>query len=86
VASIFRNSRNPAGQTENFHLCGGKRFKKDFVEANADRPLVTVITAVFNGARTASECIESVLRQDYPNLEHIILDGGSSDGTVDVLR
>lgn len=49
-------------------------------------PLVTVITAVKNGAGTVKDCIESVLRQDHPNIEHIVLDGGSSDGTVDVLR
>jgi glycosyltransferase involved in cell wall biosynthesis len=52
----------------------------------SDTPLVTVITAVFNGAETIRQCIESVLRQDYPFIEHIIVDGGSTDGTVDVLR
>jgi len=51
-----------------------------------DVPLVTVITAVLNGVGTINNCIESVVRQDYPNIEHIVLDGGSSDGTIDVLR
>lgn len=49
-------------------------------------PLVTVITAVFNGVDTIRSCIDSVLSQDYPNIEHIVMDGGSSDGTIDVLR
>jgi glycosyltransferase involved in cell wall biosynthesis len=49
-------------------------------------PLVTVITAVFNGADTIRGCIESVLSQDYPHIEHIVVDGGSTDGTIDVLR
>ena len=44
------------------------------------------MTAVFNGQPYLAGCLESVLRQDYPNIEHIVLDGGSSDGTVDVLR
>lgn len=52
----------------------------------AVRPLVTVITAVFNGATTIRQCIESVLTQDYPNIEHIVIDGGSTDATIDVLR
>ena len=49
-------------------------------------PLVSVITAVFNGNDSIAKCIESVLNQDYPNIEHIILDGGSNDGTVETLR
>jgi glycosyltransferase involved in cell wall biosynthesis len=49
-------------------------------------PLVSVITAVFNGAATIGECLESVLSQDYPHIEHIVMDGGSIDGTIDVLR
>jgi glycosyltransferase involved in cell wall biosynthesis len=46
---------------------------------------VSVITAVLNGAETLSGTIESVAGQDYPNLEYIIVDGGSSDGTLDLL-
>jgi glycosyltransferase involved in cell wall biosynthesis len=49
-------------------------------------PVVSVITAVFNGQPHVSECLESVLRQDYPHIEHIVIDGGSTDGTLDVLR
>lgn len=50
------------------------------------QPLVSVITAVYNGESYIASCLESVLRQDYPNIEHLVLDGGSTDGTVEVLR
>ncbi|WP_213804546.1 glycosyltransferase family 2 protein [Granulicella sp. dw_53] len=49
-------------------------------------PLVSIITAVFNGSDSITNCIESVLNQDYPRIEHIILDGGSTDGTVEILH
>jgi glycosyltransferase involved in cell wall biosynthesis len=44
-------------------------------------PLVTVVTPVFNGERTVRRCLESVRAQDYPLLEHVVVDGGSRDGT-----
>jgi glycosyltransferase involved in cell wall biosynthesis len=56
------------------------------MEDNPDIPLVTVITAVLNGRTHMGGCLESVLRQDYTNLEHIVFDGGSRDGTIEVLR
>ena len=49
-------------------------------------PRISVVTAVRNGARTLAECLGSVARQDYPDLEHLVIDGASSDGTLDVLR
>lgn len=49
-------------------------------------PLFTVIVAVFNGAKTLQQCIDSVAHQSYPNKELIIIDGGSNDGTVDLLK
>lgn len=50
------------------------------------QPLVTVIIAVFNGAKTLQQCIDSITQQTYENKELIIIDGGSQDGTVDLLK
>jgi len=49
-------------------------------------PRITVITPVYNGATLIEECVASVLGQDYSNLEYIVVDGGSTDGTLDVVR
>ena len=49
-------------------------------------PLVTIITATFNAAATLQACLDSVRAQDYPHLEHLILDGGSKDGTLEILK
>ncbi|MCK6453102.1 MAG: glycosyltransferase [Alphaproteobacteria bacterium] len=51
----------------------------------AEQPLVSVVTPVYNGARYLDECIESVLSQDYENLEHVILDNASTDATPGIL-
>jgi glycosyltransferase involved in cell wall biosynthesis len=50
------------------------------------RPLVSIITVSFNSAPTIGEAIESVLSQDYPEIQYIVIDGGSTDGTVEVVR
>jgi glycosyltransferase involved in cell wall biosynthesis len=67
-------------------LFGGKRLKGIVCEGRTGEPLVSVITAVFNGQPTVAGCLDSVLNQDYSNIEHIVFDGGSDDGTLDVLR
>jgi len=51
-----------------------------------DRPLVSIVTPVFNCAGYIEDCVKSVLEQDYTRVEHIVQDGGSSDGTVDILK
>ena len=48
-------------------------------------PLVSIVTPTLNSCRFVETCITSVLGQDYPNVEHIIQDGGSSDGTIEIL-
>jgi glycosyltransferase involved in cell wall biosynthesis len=50
------------------------------------KPLISVIVAVYNGAKTLQRCIDSISDQTYPNKELIIIDGGSTDGTVDIIR
>ena len=50
------------------------------------QPLITIIIAVFNGAKTLQQCIDSVAQQSYSNKQLIIIDGGSTDGTVDLLQ
>ena len=47
-----------------------------------DSPLVSIITPVLNGNKYMEMCVQSVLSQSYPNVEHIILDGGSTDSSI----
>lgn len=47
---------------------------------------ISIITATFNSEKTLQDTLDSVLRQDYRNIEHIIIDGGSMDSTVDIIR
>src|SRR5690606_33372967 len=49
-------------------------------------PRITIVTPNFNGAATLRATIESVLGQSYPNLEYIVMDGGSTDGSVGIIR
>ena len=49
-------------------------------------PRISVITITYNSAATIEETIRSVTMQDYPDLEYVIIDGGSTDGTLDVVQ
>jgi len=49
-------------------------------------PKISIITSVYNGRQYIGECIKSVMMQTYPQVEHIIIDGGSTDGTQEILH
>jgi glycosyltransferase len=47
---------------------------------------VSIITPVYNNRKTLEDCLRTVLSQSYRGVEHVVVDGGSNDGTVDILR
>lgn len=49
-------------------------------------PKLSVVTVVYNGVQQIEKTIKSVISQDYHNIEYIIIDGGSSDGTIDIIK
>ena len=65
--------------------CGGYQLRGDDRHAGS-RPLVSIVTVVRNGIATLGRAVESVLSQDYPAIEYIVVDGQSTDGSVELLR
>jgi glycosyltransferase involved in cell wall biosynthesis/uncharacterized protein YbjT (DUF2867 family) len=58
-------------------------LRKYFAPAN---PLISVVVSVFNGAKTLQKCLDSIAGQGYSAREIIVIDGGSTDGTQDILQ
>lgn len=53
---------------------------------NQTKPLITVVTVCYNAVNELDKTMQSVLNQIYDNIEYIVIDGGSTDGTVDVIK
>jgi len=67
-------------------MSGGLRTKGTKKQSQENTPLITVVTVVRNGENTLEETILSVINQTYQNFEYIIVDGASTDGTLDIIK
>ena len=67
---------------------GGKRMLSTTAkgEPTAALPLVTVITVVLNNEKTVRRCLNSVFSQSYTNIEYLVIDGGSTDRTLNIIK
>lgn len=65
---------------------GGLRTRGYFKQSYEEKPLISIITVVFNGEKYLEETIQSVINQTYDNVEYIIIDGGSTDGTLEIIK
>ena len=62
------------------------RTKGLFKQSINEQPLISVITVVFNGKKYLEQTIQSIINTSYENLEYIIIDGGSNDGTLEIIK
>lgn len=65
---------------------GGLRTKGYFKKSFEDKPLISIITVVYNGEKYLEETIQSVINQTYDNIEYIIIDGCSTDRTLEIVK
>ena len=65
---------------------GGLRKKGIFKKSLKDQPLISIITVVYNGDKYLEECFKSLYNQKYYNFEHIVIDGGSTDRTLEIIQ
>lgn len=65
---------------------GGLRLSNIFKKDKFNNPLISIITVVKNNEKFLEETIKSVLQQDYKNFEYIIIDGGSNDKSLEIIK
>lgn len=59
---------------------------REGISSDLDWPRISVVTISYNQCQYLEQCLTSVLNQHYPNLEFIVIDGNSTDGSIDILR
>ena len=86
--SKIKNNSSNQPEADNFLSKGegGLRNKGYFKKSHENKPLISIITVVFNGEKFLEDTIQSVISQSYDNVEYIIIDGASTDGTVDIIK
>lgn len=65
---------------------GGLKTQGIVKRASKGKPLISVATVVFNGEKTIEKTINSIINQTYDNIEYIIIDGASTDDTLDIIK
>ena len=70
----------------NKRIIGGSKKKRLLKKDKKNQPLITIITVVLNNRKFLQKTIDSVLNQSYKNYEFIVIDGKSTDGTVNILQ
>ena len=65
---------------------GGKRLKSQINQYDKNNPLISIITVTYNGEKYIEETFQSVFKQTNKNFEYIVIDGGSSDNTINIIK
>jgi len=65
---------------------GGLRTKGYFKKSYKNKPLISIITVVYNGDKFLEETIKSTINQSYENIEYIIIDGDSTDRSIEIIK
>lgn len=86
MENFSNNSLNFLNQITDSNNHGGLRIKNIFKKSEKSKPLISIITAVFNAENYLDEALQSLYSQGYKNYEHIIIDGGSNDKTLDIIK
>lgn len=65
---------------------GGNRLKGILKKNTPNEPLISIVTVVYNGEKFIESAIQSIIEQTYKNIEYIIVDGNSTDSTLDIIK